>query len=296
MHETDPLPATAAQRVSPVPDARDRAPSHAFTVATFNVHAGIDGWGRPYDVMPACRALDADVLVLEETWTGEGTRGIAGEVADAMGYSVFEQPLAAGRRAGPDEAAHGRWKRRFDWRGASHAIYLDSEHPMPERIRSTPRYIGAERGRWGVAVLTRLPAERQWVIDLGRLDRDRARRAAVAVDLRVGGHRVTVVGTHMSHLTYGAPLQLVRLHRGIRAPAGPGPIVLAGDMNLWGPPVSAFFPGWRRTFKAKTWPAWRPHSQLDHVLVRGGITVVDGAVLWTAGSDHLPLRVRLAVE
>ncbi len=41
----------------------------SLTVASFNLHAGIDGWGRPFDVVAACRDLDADVLVLQETWT-----------------------------------------------------------------------------------------------------------------------------------------------------------------------------------------------------------------------------------
>ena len=40
-------------------------------------------------------------------------------------------------------------------------------------------------------------------------------------------------------------------------------------MNLWGPPIHAFLGQWQRAVKGKTWPAWRPHSQLDHILVRG---------------------------
>jgi hypothetical protein len=49
-----------------------------LTVANFNIHAGIDGWGRPYDFVSACRQIDADVLVLEETWTGDGSGGAGG--------------------------------------------------------------------------------------------------------------------------------------------------------------------------------------------------------------------------
>jgi endonuclease/exonuclease/phosphatase family metal-dependent hydrolase len=40
--------------------------SLTFSIATFNMHAGVDGWGRPYDVVAACRLIDADVVVLEE--------------------------------------------------------------------------------------------------------------------------------------------------------------------------------------------------------------------------------------
>jgi endonuclease/exonuclease/phosphatase family metal-dependent hydrolase len=45
--------------------------------------------------------------------------------------------------------------------------------------------------------------------------------------------------------------------------------------------------------RGRTWPAHRPHSQIDHVLVRDDVEVVDAAVLGEVGSDHLPLRVTL---
>ncbi len=72
--------------------------------------------------------------------------------------------------------------------------------------------------------------------------------------------------------------------------------MLAGDCNLWGPPVMAVLgDGWRRAVTGRTWPARRPHSQIDHVLVRpGDVRVVDAAVGGDVGSDHRPLRLRLA--
>ncbi len=266
-----------------------------LSVATFNVHAGVDGWGRPFDVVGACREIDADVLVLEETWTPEDGTGIAATVAGGLGYTVFEQPFAAGRLAGPHSRADGRWMKPFDWRGSSHAIYLDSERPFGDKVGRSRRYLEAEPGRWGVAVLTRLPARHPRVIDLGRLKRDRAQRFAVVVEIEVGGIPLTVVGTHMSHLSYGAPIHFLRLSRAIRRVAPSGPGILAGDMNLWGPPVVAFLPGWHRALCRKTWPAWRPHSQVDHILFRGPLTVDGGGALAPMGSDHLPLRVRLTV-
>jgi endonuclease/exonuclease/phosphatase (EEP) superfamily protein YafD len=52
---------------------------------------------------------------------------------------------------------------------------------------------------------------------------------------------------------------------------------------------------WRRGVTGRTWPAARPHSQIDHVLVRpGDVQVVDAAVLDACGSDHRPLFARLA--
>lgn len=272
------------------------APADTFVVATFNLHAGVDGWGRPFDVLAACRTIDADVLVLEENWAPDDGPSVAQEVAGALGYSVFEHALAGGRLALPHPGADERWMRSMDWRGASHAIYLDSERPYGDTVRRSRRFVDARRGRWGVAVLSRLPVVGTEVIELGRLSRDRARRAALVAQVAVGADAVTVVGTHMSHITYGAPRQFVQLRRRLEATVGSRPAVLAGDMNLWGPPVAALFWGWRRAVRAKTWPAWRPHSHVDHVLVRGPLQVVDAEVLGMSGSDHLPVRVSFRLD
>ena len=43
-----------------------------LSIANFNMHCGMDGWGRPYDYLAAIADLDADIVVLEETWTAEG--------------------------------------------------------------------------------------------------------------------------------------------------------------------------------------------------------------------------------
>ena len=58
----------------------------SLTLATFNIHLGVDGWGRPFDAVDKCRALDADLL-------------------DHAGV------VAARRR----RAEHGRQGRRASW-------------------------------------------------------------------------------------------------------------------------------------------------------------------------------------
>ena len=277
---------------------RDPSPGPTtFVVANFNLHAGIDGWGRPFDVVAACRGIGADLLVLEECWTPTTADqpGLAATVGVALGYSVLELPLSSGRRAGPHPRADHRWMRPFDWRGSSHAVYLDGHRPYSPGMIRSPRYQQGQAGNWGIAVLSRFPVVDHDVVDLGRLRRDRARRGALLVRVDVGGHRLAVVGTHMSHLTYGSPLHFARLRRLLEARVGDAPAVLAGDMNLWGPPVGAFFRGWQRAVRGKTWPAWNPHSQLDHILVRGSLDVLSSEVLPMAGSDHRPVRARLAL-
>ena len=270
------------------------AGSLELSVASFNLHAGIDGWGRPFDVVGACRSIDADVLVLQECWSPDAGPGDAKAVGSALGYDVFERELARGRRGGALPEADDRWVRPMSWSGTSHALYLDSERPLPESVTTSRRYREAEPGGWGLAVLSRVPVEDHQVIDLGHVGRDRVRRAALA--LSFGGGALRVVGTHMAHLTYGSPVHFAKLARALDSTLGKGPGVLAGDMNLWGPPVRALLPGWHRAVRGRTWPAWRPHSQVDHILVRGPVRVVEGAVLATAGSDHRPVRALLSVQ
>jgi len=289
------------------PESVQRGPTSAgptqpaptpFVVGNFNLHAGVDGWGRPFDVVAACRGLGADLLVLEECWTpaGGSEPGMAATIGSALGYSVQEHMLAEGRRAVPHPRADHRWMKPLDWRGSSHAIYLDSHRRLGTAVTQSPRYQEAAVGSWGIAVLSRFPVVGHEVIELGRLRRDRARRVALVVRVEVGGRPLTVVGTHMSHLSYGSPLHFRRLARLLDSKVGSGPSVLAGDMNLWGPPVGAFFPHWRRVVRGKTWPAWNPHSQVDHILVRGAIDALGGEALPMAGSDHRPVRAHLVLR
>ena len=61
------------------------------TVASFNLH-----WGRrlrsneSYDVIDACRALDTDVVALQEVWRPDDGTSIAEDVAAALGYDFHE--------------------------------------------------------------------------------------------------------------------------------------------------------------------------------------------------------------
>lgn len=149
------------------------------------------------------------------------------------------------------------------------------------------------RGQWGLAVLARVPVGEVSVVDLGQLRRDPAKRVAIRCTSDLGGRELAVFGTHMSHLTHWSPAQYRRLRSALPPPDVPA--VLAGDMNLWGPPVTSFFPAWRRAVTGRTWPAGRPHSQLDHVLVSSPLAVLDARIAPDAGSDHRPVVVTLAL-
>jgi endonuclease/exonuclease/phosphatase family metal-dependent hydrolase len=261
-----------------------------LSVATFNIHAGVDGWGAPFDVVACCRRLDADVLVLQETWTPEGGQGTVTLVATSLGYEAHEVRLADALLLESGNTARTRWGPRNSHQNRSLWVgdARDLEHGGSGRSST------ARAGTWGIALLSRLPVRGVEIVQLARLRRDSAeRRSAVLAEIEVGTSSVTVVGTHLAHLTHGSPILLERLRHKLPAPGQAA--VLAGDMNFWGPPLCLALPGWRRAVKARTYPSWRAHSQIDHIFVTRAVEVISGASLAVGNSDHLPLRAQLAV-
>jgi endonuclease/exonuclease/phosphatase family metal-dependent hydrolase len=148
-------------------------------------------------------------------------------------------------------------------------------------------------GTVGLAVISRLPARLQGRLTVGTVAGDPTpERGGLHLSLDVDGTTVDLIGVHLtSRLPYGPPIQLTRLRR--QLPANGRPMVIAGDCNFWGPGVATFLPGWRRTVRGRTWPARRPHSQIDHILVRRDLEIVDAEVLPAVGSDHRPVRATL---
>jgi endonuclease/exonuclease/phosphatase family metal-dependent hydrolase len=269
-----------------------------LSIANYNMHCGMDGWGRPYDYLGSIAALGADVVVLEETWTdtGDDGGGQAGEAARHLGYQVVAQDVGEGRRIQPQPDADDRWIAQPSFRDENRALYIDGVRPLRPHVTTLTRWREGVPGRMGIAVLVRpeLLIEDSRILHLHRLRADRLHRAVIVVDLTVDGRPISVAGTHMSHLLYGSPRNLAELRRLLRTEARPD-AALAGDMNAWGPVVKLYLRGWRRAVKGASWPTWRPHSQIDHILVRGALRPVDARVLPHAGSDHRPVRVELEV-
>lgn len=273
--------------VDPVPS---REPVESLTLATYNVHMGVDGWGRPYDVVGECAKLGADVLVLQESWEpDDGSPSTARLVARRLGYRVVtEVALARGRLYAPfptDTARWGPWLTQIRT-----ALHLDDQK---FRARAKPAERAYARGQWGIALLSRVPIDHTEIIPLGQLRRDPARRAVILGTTELAGGPLVICGTHMSHITHGSHAQYRRLAK--QLPAAEVPACLAGDMNLWGPPTSSYFRGWRRGVTGRSWPARRPHSQLDHVLVTAPVAVLSARIGGFAGSDHRPAVVTLTI-
>lgn len=258
------------------------------TVASFNVHSGVDGWGRPFDVVEACAHLDADVIVMQEDWAaGSDGPGLSDLVAQRLGYVTNSETLAHGwRYPVPADATPRFGPPRLSGRTAG--VRLDRGPSRRGRSRLGPQPAGSERGRWRLAVLTRLPVRGTQVIALAQLRRDPARRVALVIELDTCGSPLTVVGVHMPHLKHGSPLNYAELRRALRVIHGS--VVVAGDMNLSGPALRLLLPGWRDTVKGRTWPSWRPLAQPDHILVNASAAHEPGHVVSCGGSDHLAIR------
>ena len=203
-----------------------------LTVANFNLHAGVDGWGRPFDTIAVCRDLETDVIALEESWTS-GEAGAADEIgqaeqiAAALGYEVFTCALAEGRRARPDPDATDKWMSPQGLRAGRNALFFDSERPYSaHRARTPPRFAAAEPGAgalpyWSAAGRSRSTTSAYSTFPSSA--RDRVRRAAIVVDLTADDHQISVIGTHMSHLQFGSHRHYAALKKRLRT-ARPGPM------------------------------------------------------------------------
>jgi len=253
------IPLTTASCL-PSASASDRD----FTVAAFNAHWGVGRFGRfqgvRFDVARVVRTFDADVVVVPEAWRDANGVGTLDALRDD-GYQVETMqlmPLAIRPR--------GR---------------LSDRHGVPHE------------GTWELAVCSRFPVLDRRLIPIGTVRGDPpGLRHALALTLAIDETPVDMIGMHASSKFWKlAPLQhLATLRRGL---AAGGPQILAGDFNFWGPPVGMVMRGWKRPVRGRTYPARHPHSQIDHVLVRGGIRALGGEVLAETPSDHRPIRARL---
>jgi endonuclease/exonuclease/phosphatase family metal-dependent hydrolase len=261
------------------------------TLATFNVHMGVDGWGRPHDIAARCQEIGADLFVLQESWApDDGSPSTAARIAESLGHRVVaEVALSQGRLFSPHPEAGQRWGPPLLRPGKT--LRLDGEHWTSSKEPGRRTFV---RGRWGIALVSRLPVRDVEVIPLGQLRRDSARRAVIRGVVDLEGGPIVVHGTHMSHITHGSHAQYRLL--GTKLPPVTTAAVLAGDMNLWGPPVVSYVRGWQRAVTGRTWPAPRPHSQLDHIVVTPPVRVSEARIGGYAGSDHRPVVARLAVS
>lgn len=234
------------------------------TVASFNLH-----WGRParsaltYDVVAACRALDADVLALQEVWRTDGEPSLAEEVASTLGYSLYE-----------------RWMCRGE---------LD---PRPSIVGRAHAAVGT--ADTGEALLIRVPHGTVTDHHLGGFLLDDADRYVLRSEIELEGGRLVVCASHFPHLEHISPLLRWRLRPALPPVHEPG--VLMGDLNMWSWVTRFIAPGWRDAAQGATWPAPRPVFQIDHLLVTKPVVVEAAEVVRVGRSDHFPVRARVSIR
>lgn len=236
-----------------------------LTLGSLNLHMGRGPGGHDapfYDVVTACKEIDTDVLVLQEAWVPDDADGDVLTIAAALGYQV----------------------------AATFAVARATCH---DQVRLVAREGTAGDGDWVVAVLSRLPVVSSAIVPVTpQLARDPGRRAVLRTVVDVDGSRFTVAGSYMPLLKDPVWRLAAAIRAALPRPDTPG--ALAGDMNMWGWCADRLVgSGWRRVVRGRTYPAHRPHSQTDHILVNAPVTAVSSEVVPQVMSDHRPIRARL---
>ncbi|HEY5302999.1 MAG TPA: endonuclease/exonuclease/phosphatase family protein [Acidimicrobiales bacterium] len=264
-------------------------------VVTFNLHAGVDGWGRPTRALEHLIELDPDVAICPELWRGDDGVDLVDELERRLG---MRGEFVALTRAERVTTGHGprRWQPMLAHFTGERGLYFREHRELTPQQKSHRRARPhVETGDWGLGLFTTLPIGSIDVRSLGRLPREKVRRALIIARLNDDGRSFYVLAVHGAHLTHGSPLLYRRL-RHIVAELDPTvPIILGGDFNCWRPLLRLFLPGWTTLARARTWPAAHPHSQIDHLLGRGPWRRI-GFAATNGGSDHRALRADVALD
>lgn len=257
-------------------------------VVTFNMHAGVDGWGNPTPVVGALAQLMPDIAVVPEVFRADDGYSMDADLRERLGAQGTFVPLGHVRRITSGHR-HPTWQPVLAHFTGDRGLFYESHRELtPWQERALTHATTVERGEWGLALYSRLPIISTTVHDLGQLARERVRRCLIVSKVRDGERDFYVVALHGSHLSHGSFHYYHRVAAILDDVAAKGSVVLAGDFNCWRPLLRVLLPRWRTLARHRTWPATLPHSQIDHILGRGPwVSERSGAV--AAGSDHRAL-------
>ncbi|MPQ97870.1 endonuclease [Modestobacter sp. I12A-02628] len=249
-------------------------------IGTVNIASGrgLSGPSTGADGLAAAVAgLDVEVLAVQEV-----------DVHQPRSHGV-DQPAVLGAALG---TVDGRFVPTVAGTPDPFRSWLAADspgHPLDE-APAGPHY--------GIALLSRRPVRAWHVLPLGA---GRAKLPIKAPDPRTGVPRwwwfpdeprvavaaeldgLTVVATHLSFAPHTALRQLLRLGRWARSL--PGPVVVAGDLNLVGPVPGAML-GAQRLVTGGSYPADRPRVQFDHLLGLGALTAERPEARQLTVGDH----------
>jgi endonuclease/exonuclease/phosphatase family metal-dependent hydrolase len=264
-------------------------------VATFNLHAGVDGWGRPTRVLDVVKALDADVMILPEMWRGDDGPDFFDDLRQSLGAEGGFVALARGERVTTGAGTKSWQPKRAHFTGERGVYLFEHRELTRDQLATRSGVSRFEPGTWGLGLLTRYPVESFETIALGRLPRERVQRAVHVARLHDGTRPFYVLAVHGAHISHGSHRQYRRINE-IAAGLEPGvPLLIGGDFNCWRPLLRAFLPGWKTLARGRTWPTPHPHSQIDHILGRGPWVGLDSFTR-DGGSDHLALVADVALD
>jgi endonuclease/exonuclease/phosphatase family metal-dependent hydrolase len=248
--------------------------SNLLTVATYNIHKGVQGLGPArrleiHNLGLAIEQLDADIVCLQEV-----------------------------------RKVHRREEKYFKhWPELPQAEFLAP--PGYEAIYQTNAV--TRHGEHGNALLSRWPVVSHRHEDMS--DHRFEQRGLLHVEIKVGessgtlieGHlapiNVHVIVVHLGLIPASRVRQVTQLHQYIaREVPADAPLLIAGDFNDWGTRISRMMRTqqlleWEGA-KNATYPSRLPIAQLDHVYARGLKPVSQMAPhgkIWQRMSDHLPL-------
>jgi len=256
-------------------------------VATFNLHAGVDGWGRATAAYEHAISLRPDILICPEMWRGDNGPDFFCDFEKTLSMKGAFAPLTRAERVSTG-AGKWSWQPLFAHFSAERGLYYRDVRDLKKiQIRNRSNAT-LEPGTWGLGLLTKFDIEEINVESLGRLPREKVNRALIIAKLRDGEKSFYVVAVHGAHLSHGSYLQYRRISAIVKLLDPSLPLLIAGDFNCWRPLLRVLLPGWKTLIRARTYPARFPHSQIDHILGRGPWKKLGGAAS-NGGSDHRAL-------
>lgn len=264
-------------------------------VVTFNLHAGVDGWGRPSSALEHLISLAPDVAICPEMWRGDDGSDFAETLTASLALRGKFVALARAERVTTGSGPR-RWQPLLAHFTGERGLYFREHRELtPQQSAHRRSRPDVETGEWGLGLFTVLPIHSIEVKSLGRLPREKVRRALIVARLEFDGRPIYVLALHAAHLSHGSPLLFRRVARVVNTLDPRLPIILGGDFNCWRPLLRLFLPGWNSLARGRTWPAGHPHSQIDHLLARGPWRLLH-ATTSDGGSDHRALCADVALD
>lgn len=248
--------------------AAPTAPQRDLTVVSFNIHHGVgtDGVLNLRRIADVAKAARADVVALQEVDRHWSERS--------------------------DFVDQARWL----------AGALDMHHVYGANLDRDPLEPGRPRRQYGTAILSEAPIL-DWDNTYLPKYPGHEQRGLLRARINVAGAAVDVYNTHLQHNDAAERLEQAEAIKKLMA-AHDEPAILLGDLNALpdAPEIRTLLDGLADTWALAgtgdgyTYPSMSPDRRIDYVLTSSDVTTRSASVPSTNASDHLPVRVSVAVS